>query len=120
MIIEATEETPKIILDINSGSMEFTNRSLPEDAVAFYQPVVEWIKTYSVNPSPETICTVKLEYYNTSSAKQLYKIFNLLEELSKKSNVEVRWYYQPEDKDMQASGDRYSKMLTIPFKVMEC
>lgn len=119
MIIEATEETPRITLDIASGKMEFTNRSFPEDAVAFYQPVVEWIKTYSENPLPKTICAVRLEYYNTATSKQIYKIFNLLEDLSKKSTVEVHWFYHTEDTDMKASGERYSKMLTIPFNFME-
>ena len=119
MIIEATEDTPKIILDSNTGKMEISNRSLPEDAISFYQPVMDWIKIYSENPKSETNFIVKLEYYNTSSAKQIFRVLNKLEEFSERSKIEVNWYFHKDDKDMLYSGERYAKLVKLKFNLIE-
>lgn len=119
LIIEATNDTPKVHFDANSGIMELADRSLPENAIEFYQPVFEWIYNYIDLPKGETLFNFKLEYFSTSSAKQITKILFLLEKLSDNSKVKVNWYYKKEDIDMYSSGLKYSKLTNLDFNLIE-
>ena len=117
--IEATSDTPKIVLDASSGIFEIEQRCFPEDAKKFFNPIIEWIENYALSPNPGTNFNFKLEYYNTSSSKQLFKIFLILEELSKKKEVLVSWHYSNNDQDMLSSGERYSQMFELKFNLVE-
>jgi hypothetical protein len=117
--INATTDTPKIYLDSSSGTFEIADRCFPEDAIGFFSSTIEWIKSYVKEPNLSTHFNFKLEYFNTSSSKQIFKILLLLEELSKKNEVIISWHYSKEDSDMRSSGERYSKLLQFHFNMVE-
>lgn len=119
LIIEATNDTPRVHFDEKTGVLELSDRSLPENAIEFYQPLFEWIYNYIDFPKGETLFNFKLEYFSTSSAKQITKILFLLEKLSDTSKVKVNWYYKKEDIDMYSSGLKYSKLTNLNFNLIE-
>lgn len=118
LILEATEDTPKVVLDTEEN-FSISGRSLPENAIGFYQPVFEWLEKYIENPGNKTVIDFKLEYFNTASAKQIAKILLFLEKLSKRQEVLVRWFYQAEDIDMLSSGQRFDKLIEVNFEIIE-
>ena len=118
LIIEKTSDTPSIHLD-SSDKIEISERSLPENAIDFYAPIIEWFNEYSKNPNSETIVDIKLEYFNTSSAKQIAKILLILQKLAENNNVLIKWYYSASDSDMHSSGVRYSKLVKVKFEFIE-
>ena len=81
--IAATEDTPEVLLDDKVGAFKISGRSLPEDAFWFYNPIVEWLVEYSKSPLDKTEFHFNLEYFNTASAKQVFKIANILCSISK-------------------------------------
>jgi hypothetical protein len=117
--IDATEDTPEVLFDKKSGHLKINGRSLPEDAFTYYVPIIEWLVEYSKNPSELTTITFNLEYFNTASAKQVFKITNLLADLSKNNKVVINWHFDEGDKDMKASGERFSKLCGMPFKMLQ-
>jgi hypothetical protein len=119
LIIESTSDTPKVNLDAVSGVLEMEERCFPEDATRFFNPIIEWMQGYALNPKSITQFNFKLEYYNTSSSKQLFKVFLILEDISKTQEVIVNWYYSKSDTDMLLSGERYSQLLNLKFKMVE-
>ncbi|OFX28137.1 MAG: hypothetical protein A2033_08475 [Bacteroidetes bacterium GWA2_31_9] len=119
LIIEATEDTPNVILSQSENKFLISDRSLPENSIEFYLPILNWLEKYSVNPNPVTHFEFKLEYFNTSSAKQIAKVLLMLEKVSKVSDVLVKWYYSKDDKDILASGSRYEKLINIKFQLIE-
>lgn len=119
LIIEPTPETPKVNFDASTGRLNISGRSLPEDAIAYYKKLFDWLAKYSKQPKASTFLDVNLEYYNTATSKQIYKLLCLLEELGKKSNVEVNWTYNKEDADMLAQGERLSKLVLLKFNLIE-
>jgi len=119
LIITKTEDTPQINLEPDTQTFEISHRSLPENAIDFYQPVFDWLKDYMYAPNEETVFNLKLEYYNTATAKQIAKILMLLEKLSTKCEVKVRWHYDKDDIDMFTSGSRFAKLINLDFEFVE-
>ena len=117
--IERTNDTPTILFNKNNGSLSISGRSLPEDAFAFYKPILDWLSEYSKSPAPETQLSINLEYFNTASAKQVYKIATLVGEAGKKNKLVIKWHYDEGDKDMRASGERFSKLSGVPFELVK-
>ncbi len=117
--IEETEDTPKVILDPENNVFSISGRSLPEDSVAFYAPVFDWLQQYAEVAEKDMDFEFFMEYFNTSSAKQIAKIFLLLEKLNDKVFVQVIWRCKKDDVDMASSGMRFSKLLNLEFEVRE-
>src|ERR1035437_5815506 len=115
--ILGTDDSPSVILDKKANVFEFGGRSMPEDSVLLYEPILEWMEDYSVNPNPETAFTFKLIYFNTASSKLILDILSKLEEIHESGNpVNIKWYYPEDDEDMQEAGEEYSDILDIPFE----
>ena len=118
--IESTNKTPSVSLDPGRGVIEIKGRSIPENSIEFYRPIVEWLDEYIKNPNKKTTVNVQLEYFNTSSSKCILDIFKKLETLKKARNeVIINWYYEEDDEDMLESGEDYESIIRVPFKMIE-
>ncbi len=116
--IKGTDDTPNVILDAESNIIEFSGRSLPEDVVTFYAPVLQWIEEYAKSPNPKTEVIFRLEYFNTASSKILLDILLKFEDvLNNGSEVVIQWYFQEDDEDMEEAGEEYSEIVDIPFEM---
>ena len=115
--LKGTNDTPSVVLDPKSHEVNFTGRSLPEDAAAFYNPILEWLDNYAVDNSEDTVAVFKLDYFSTSSSKMLLSILYKLESMSfAGTKVKVRWYYPEEDDDIEEAGAVYSELVELPFE----
>jgi hypothetical protein len=117
--LEATEDTPEIILDKENEVFEISGRSLPEDVNNFYQPFLNWIEAYTKNPNKSTIFKFRFSYFNTASSKIILDILTMLEKMIEEGhNVVVRWYFQKEDEDMLEAGEEFAEMVEVPFELV--
>ena len=115
--IEQTDDCPRIILDQEGNSFEISGKSLPEDVVDFYQPVLDWLNDYRRNPNPVTELNFKLIYFNTASSKLILDILMILEEMMEEGyDVRVKWHSLKSDEDMQEAGREYEEMIDVPFE----
>jgi len=117
--IQGTDDTPKVILDPNPENpvFEISGRSLPEDVVAFYEPILEWLDEYAQDPLEKTIFNFKLEYFNTASSKLLLDILLKLEDMyDDQKDVLVRWHFPEDDEDMEEAGEEYADIVEVPFE----
>jgi hypothetical protein len=114
--IKPTEGSPTVVLDKESKEFEISGFSLPEDAYSFYLPILEWMEVYSQQPLEETILKINLEYFNSSSAKQLVKIIHKLEDILKTGKTaRVSWHYHKEDELMEMKGQELQSIVNVPF-----
>lgn len=114
---QSTHDKPGILLDADNNILEIYGNSLPENATAFYQPVIDWIVEYSKNPNQETIFNVRLDYVNTASSKSLFAIFLKFEQLySAGSKVLIKWHFAEDDEDMQEVGEEFGDIIKVPFE----
>lgn len=120
LLLDGSAKTPAVKFDFTNGSMELKGRSIPENSVEFYQPLNEWIDTYSSMPKSQTIVDIKLEYFNTSSSKCILDLFKKLESLNgDKTEVIVNWYFEQDDEDMEEAGEDYQAIIGLPFNMIE-
>lgn len=116
--LEATPKTPELSFNYKDSTFLISGRSIPENSIEFYKPLLDWLDDYLSNPNQETRLQVKLEYFNTSSSKCLVEIFRKLERIHEKSSkVSIDWYYDEEDEDMQESGEDFREIIKIPIKM---
>ncbi|MDY6801439.1 MAG: DUF1987 domain-containing protein [Bacteroidota bacterium] len=118
--IEGTPKTPAVSFNAETGVIEIKGRSIPENSIEFYRPLVEWLEEYSKNPKKLTTVNIQLEYFNTSSSKCILDVFKKLESIKKARNdVIINWYYEEDDEDMLEAGEDYESIIRIPFKMIE-
>ncbi|MDG5800107.1 DUF1987 domain-containing protein [Marinilabiliaceae bacterium ANBcel2] len=120
IIREGSPKTPYVMLDGEKGLIEIKGRSIPENSVEFYKPLIDWLDTYGEDPKDTTTVNVQLEYFNTSSSKCILDIFKKLELIYKKgTKVQINWYYEEDDEDMFEAGEDYQSIINIPFSMFE-
>ena len=115
--IESEKRTPFIHLDYDNGVMELEGRSMPEDAVGFYQPIINWFKEYAENPIKDAVLKVTLEYFNTSSSKNLLEIFKLVKDAGNGNMID--WHYDWEDEDMQEAVEDLIFIIGETIRLVE-
>ena len=109
---------PTLDFNASSGVFEISGRSLPENTIDFYKPVLEWLESYKRNAPAKTTVNVSLEYFNTSSSKLILDIFRKLKEIHQSGKpVEVNWYYEEDDPDLQDQGQIFKDILGIPMNL---
>lgn len=120
LTIEGTPKTPTINFDYEQGFLEIKGRSIPENSIEFYKPLVEWLDNYALKAKSNTIVNIQLEYFNTSSSKCILDVFKKLEAIHKTGNqITVNWYYEQDDEDMLEAGEDYQAIINVPFKMIE-
>lgn len=120
LVIEGSPKTPTINFDGINGAFLIEGRSIPENSLDFYKPVMEWLDSYILEPQKETKVSIKLEYFNTSSSKCILDVFKKLEAIFKRGNkVIINWHYEVDDEDMLEAGEDYQSIVKIPFNMIE-
>ncbi len=119
--INGNQDTPGVIFDKDNNVFEMTGRSFPADADSFYQPLLKWLEEFKNSDyTGELAFNVKLEYFNTASAKMLLDIFFKLEDINETGKeVKILWHYVEEDEDMQEAGEEFDDIVEIDFELIE-
>lgn len=117
--IEGTEETPFVHIDKENNIFEISGNSYPEDATAFYRPVIHWINDYSNAPNSITEFTFSFVYFNSASYKSIYDIIHLLDDIRQKNGMEVKinWLYKEGDVDIKEVGEGLAEAIKVPFLI---
>ena len=117
--IDGTPKTPTISFDLGSGVLEIKGRSIPENSIEFYKPLVDALDKYAGSPKSATNVNIQLEYFNTSSSKCILDVFKKLENINKNgSAVVINWHYEEDDEDMLEAGEDYQAIINVPFKMV--
>ncbi|MDG2210244.1 MAG: DUF1987 domain-containing protein [Flavobacteriales bacterium] len=114
--LSGTPKTPEVQFSIDPMEMSISGRSIPENSIEFYRPLMEWVDSHIADSEASVDFSIRLEYFNTSSSKCLMDLLKRIE----KSPIEatILWYYEEEDEDMLEAGEDYSAIVNIPFKLI--
>jgi len=102
-----------------SGELTIAGRSIVEDAIEYYKPVLEWIKDLNEGGPSIVTMSIHLEYFNTSSSKVILNILRSLERihLRGKTRVIIKWLYSDDDLDMYEAGHDYQSFVKLPIRM---
>ena len=115
---QGNSSTPTVNFDFNKGLIEITGRSIPENALKFYIPLIEWIKEYQLKPKKITTVNFDIEYFNTSSSKAILQILKILEKMHEDGDtVDLKWFYS--DDDILEIGEDYQMLIHLPFNMIK-
>ena len=107
LFIQATDSLPAVSFK-TSGELKITGRALPEDAVKFFTPLLQWINEFN---SGQIDMEINLDYFNTSVSKQLLDLFKTIDNKKSIVTVNVKWMYEEGDDEMLESGEIYQEIL---------
>lgn len=120
IVIESTPKTPSIKFDSKQGKLEIKGRSIPENSVEFYKPLVESLERYSSSPAAPTQVDIQLEYFNTASSKCILDVLKRLESIHRSGNqVIINWFYEEDDEDMREAGEDYQAIVNLTFNMQQ-
>lgn len=120
LVIEGSPKTPTIKFNPNDGYLLIRGRSIPENSIEFYKPLVDTLDAYNSSSKPTTKVDIQLEYFNTSSSKCILDVFKKLEAINQgNSEVTINWHYEEDDEDMLEAGEDYQAIINVPFKMIE-
>lgn len=111
--ISASDGNPEVSFKA-SGSLTMSGRALPEDAVAFFTPLKDWLTVYGNSPEGQTVFEMDLEYFNSSASRQIIEMLIQLEEMS--APVKVVWKYKKDDELMQYRGEELESFVDLSFE----
>jgi hypothetical protein len=106
--IEGSDKTPRVLLDADKSILQIHGRSVPENAEEFYDAIFAGLRRYFDEVKSPIEVTVDLEYFNTSSARQLLLLFQSLQ----KKESSIIWVFESGDDDMEEAGEDFQSMLT--------
>lgn len=113
--IAGTSNSPHIILDPEKGNFTFSGRSLPEDPMDLFQPVLDWFENYKSNPLTGVNFEFKLTYFNTASSKVFFNLFTTIDQINQdhpEAENRILIYTTDDDDDQIELFEYYKELLT--------
>jgi len=107
--IEESKYTPKISMDADTGVIEMSGKSYPENTFEFYKPILEWLEEYFKNPNETTTINMEIIYFNSSSSKLFFDFFDILEENIENSKISINWIYDEENESAEEAGEEFAE-----------
>ncbi len=107
--IPATSRSPLVDFDFAAGGLLLRGESYPEDAAAFYGPLLQALRACLEEEGGPITFDVALSYFNSSSAKALMNLFMPLEDAAEAGRaVTIRWHYAEGDDTIAEAGEDFS------------
>jgi hypothetical protein len=112
--LESTIMTPGVNLNPSESIFKIWGNSRPENPLAFYRPIFDWLTEFFSSSSSEIIFELQLNYFNTSTSKVLLDLFEFFEEANQtEKKVHVVWQYPADDEEMMEAGQELFELVAI-------
>lgn len=129
-ILESSELIPGVIFDADNNNFEMSGSSRPEAVRDLFYPMIEWLKAFGeeiaqgkytrYSKKKPLIFKVKMEYFNSSSAKFMYDIFEELNIIHKSGfPLEIHWCFDEDDDDMREAGEEMQDLVEMDFQFIQ-
>jgi hypothetical protein len=119
--IAKTARTPRVEFDFANHQFVIAGESYPEDVSAFYGPLLEQVTSFLDELSAaELSFRFELIYFNSSTAKIVMELFEVLEQAAASGNqVVITWVYEAGDDNIKELGEEFAEELSNAIFVLE-
>jgi hypothetical protein len=121
-VLPATRQTPAIELAFSAHRLRIAGEAYPENAVAFFEPVLEQLRGYLAEEASQPIeAELELRYLNSASTKMVFKLAGLLDAAAGKGRqVRLRFLVLEEDEMLRELGaDMQADYSWLDFEFVE-
>jgi hypothetical protein len=122
LFLPAMERSPEVDFRFALNRLSMKGEAYPEDAAAFFGPLLRALAEYCETVrGGALVVEFHLEYFNTSSAKAIMSMIQLLEGSARAgTRVDLRWLYQKDDDVMREFGEDFATELDhVNFQLIE-
>ncbi len=117
--LPASQSTPAIAADWDTGLLSISGDSYPENSFDFFTTTIEWIERFLAERDAPLRLELRLVYMNTSSVKAMMDIFDMLEEAHGKGrSVSVDWLYDPRNERVEMLAEEFREDCSFPFNIL--
>jgi hypothetical protein len=111
--------TPAIEFDANGGILKIAGASHPENAAAFYAPLILWLDALIAGPARSVRVELRLSSFGPSTRPQLLALLRRLRAWTRRgAAVSVRWFVDPRDDDMVDTAADFQTMSGLPIHII--
>ena len=109
---------PSVHLDPNTGILRLQGISIPANSEEFYGKIISWINEYAKSPQPITEFHFALDYFSTSSTKQVWHVLKALRPIhsQKPGALVLKWFLDEDDEEMKEKGEEFETILGMKFE----
>ncbi len=117
VIDDNVENEPKVVFSAKNGICTISGHCYPEDAHHFFDELRTWLQDYISDTKGSISFRIKLKYFNSSSARGIYRILTFLKGYKENGGeVEIMWHYDEDDEYMLEEISGYSEEANIAIK----
>ena len=117
--IESTPKSPFVYLDSEEGIIVIFGRSISDNVVKFYSPILEFIDKHFLDNNLVQVY-FRIIYCGSSSGKYLQMLVKMLDKIFLQGkDMNIFWYQEKENYDMYTDGQEYQVFTRIPFNIIE-
>lgn len=105
--LSASPSSPEVDFRFDASTLSIKGESYPENAAAFYGPIIDKVQTWLAGCKGADISVnVSLAYFNSSSTKMLFSLFDALNQAAMAGNiVRLNWYHDEDDDTILEFGE---------------
>ena len=110
LYIAPTPSSPEVDFKFEAHTLSLRGESYPENAAAFYGPVIARLKEYLAQQrGSRIVVNIALAYFNSSTTKMLFNSIEALNDAAEAGNhVQLNWYHDEEDDTILEFGQELS------------
>jgi hypothetical protein len=112
--IPATDRSPFVHFDFENNDFILKGESYPEDITSFYGELIQKLEVHLRSLEGGALAfKFELIYFNSSTAKILMGLFEMLDECAKRgTEVTITWQFEEGDDNMEELGKEFAEDLT--------
>jgi hypothetical protein len=117
--IPPTVNTPSAEFDPTQLTLKIEGRCIPENPAGFFREITQWTEEVFPKLSGLITISIRLEYINSGSSKQVLSFLRLIESFKGEDGKDIclKWYYEDDDEAIQELGEDLKVSLKIPVEL---
>jgi hypothetical protein len=115
-----TRTSPYVLIDEEKKYIRLEGESYLEDIVSFFEDIMNWLRVYLKTDFGELTFDFAMEYFNSSTTKQIYIMLRMMNEHAAGNKITVNWIVEDENDDMliECGADYADEMENLTFNML--
>ena len=117
---QKTNTSPYVLIDEEKNYIRFEGESFLEDVISFFDEINNWLKEYLHSDFTNLTFDCGMDYFNSSTTKQIYNMLRIIDKYAPGKNVVVNWIVASSKNDIliECGEDFKEEMENLEFNIV--